>query len=464
MTEKNKDLCEELPQFIELEIVFGLITSQAFYDNIKPHLKLKYFNRINPIPGWCIEHVRKFGKVPGHSMFDIYQAKIRNGEVNQTKAKVVDHIMRRFDLEKQFDQEITLVQAIEWFRQKDQEEIAALFSEGNYVDTEKKILEYRAVKAATATKPEIFNGVDLMERELIDPNFLIPGIIPEGLSILAGKAKIGKSWLGLQFGTAIGCDGRIWGMDVEAGPVLYLALEDNAKRLQKRIEIMRGVNHGNLHNLLMANEWPRLDEGGLELLEETIVKTAGLRAIIIDCYKRIRGRRGDKSEYSYGLDYDELVDLKTLEDRYKISIILIHHTRKSVSKEDPFDEILGSTGIMAAVDAAFILKRERTKWDGSMWATGRDIQESQFAMRFDSSEGTWIMLGEAQEVAEKIKNSTITPERQEILDLLEQVGEMSPKGMATRLDKNQDTIRGRCFKMKGAGLLKEFQGKYSINK
>ena len=67
--------------------------------------------------------------------------------------------------------------------------------------------------------------------------FAVPGLIPEGCSILAGRPKLGKSWLALDIALAVARGSYCLGdLQCEQGEVLYLALEDNKRRLRSRIE------------------------------------------------------------------------------------------------------------------------------------------------------------------------------------------------------------------------------------
>jgi RecA-family ATPase len=66
--------------------------------------------------------------------------------------------------------------------------------------------------------------------------YVVPGYIAEGFSLFAGKPKLGKSWLALEIGLAVAAGSFcLGGVECEQGDVLYLALEDNRRRLQSRI-------------------------------------------------------------------------------------------------------------------------------------------------------------------------------------------------------------------------------------
>ena len=83
---------------------------------------------------------------------------------------------------------------------------------------------------------EAFSAADLLALTLPEPKWAVAGLLPAGFSVLAGKPKLGKSWLGLDIALAVALGGVALGsIHVSQGDVLYLALEDTTRRLQTRI-------------------------------------------------------------------------------------------------------------------------------------------------------------------------------------------------------------------------------------
>jgi RecA-family ATPase len=71
------------------------------------------------------------------------------------------------------------------------------------------------------------------------------GDVDEGVTLLAGAPKLGKSWLMLNVAVAVASGGKAFGsIDVEQGAVLYLAVDDNGRRLQKRLRGCCRANPG----------------------------------------------------------------------------------------------------------------------------------------------------------------------------------------------------------------------------
>lgn len=85
----------------------------------------------------------------------------------------------------------------------------------------------------------------LMAANFPEPKWAVPGILAEGVSLLAGPPKVGKSWLSLGLALAVAAGGQAFdSVPVQGGPVLYLALEDTPRRLQTRMgKLLGGRRH-----------------------------------------------------------------------------------------------------------------------------------------------------------------------------------------------------------------------------
>ncbi len=323
-------------------------------------------------------------------------------------------------------------------------------------------LSTRSSQSATSPpqqgQPSIFSLPDLLSWELPSVRWTIPELLPEGLTLLAGKPKLGKSWLALSVALSIAAGGVALGAQpVAKGDVLYLALEDNARRLQSRARRLLASMTETPNNLEFALDWPRLGEGGLAYLEEYLKAHPDLRLVVIDTWARVAPPSGERRCSQYEGDYEALTPLKRLADTYHVSILAVHHLRKTGSS-DVLDEIIGSTGVTGAVDGTLILKRDRGQTEATLFVTGRDVErEQQLALSFDATTALWTLtlVGNAEELR-------CTRARQEILDLLR---EQDPDGMSAReiaeaLEKNYHTTRSLLRKMEEAGEVRRVDGKY----
>ena len=196
--------------------------------------------------------------------------------------------------------------------------------------------------------------------ELLPLRFLIPNILPEGLNVLAGRPKIGKSWLGLDFALAVAYGGRAIGsLLVEQAAVLYLALEDGARRMQDRLRHI--TSEALPPGLTFFFDWPRTDDGGLERLGTWLDRNPGCRLVIVDTLQKIKAQARFNSN-AYEADYAAMEGMQRLAIERRVCVLLVHHLRKS-GGDDILDSVSGSVGITGASDAVLILERGRGNAD-----------------------------------------------------------------------------------------------------
>lgn len=221
--------------------------------------------------------------------------------------------------------------------------------------------------------------------------YAIPGLIPEGASMIVSAPKVGKSWMVLGIAQAIATGGSVFGsIPVAKRPVLYLALEDGWKRLQKRRRKVGGIAPPGLTFL------PTLEGDAGETIAEFLHVHAGeTPVVIVDTLQKIRGVSNGADKYAQ--DYKAIGDLKDLVDAHPgSSLILVHHTRKSEGG-DFLDSVSGTQGIAGALDAILALRRVRGSNEGTLFVTARDAAEGEYAMHWD--DGTWTLDGGSLEAA-----------------------------------------------------------------
>jgi AAA domain len=303
-----------------------------------------------------------------------------------------------------------------------------------------------------ASKP--ISAAELLGTELPPVKWAVPDVLPEGVTILGGKPKMGKSWLALGLGVSIAAGGKAIGkIPTEQGGALYLGLEDNKRRLQRRLKkILAGRTAP--QGLEVYWEWPQLDKGGVEALRAYLRRRPNTRLVVIDTLKKIRPRTGGNRSV-YDLDYEALEPLLPLAAECGVAILVVHHLRK-LEAGDPLDMISGSTGLTGGVDGALILKRDRGKQDATLVIDGRDIEvPSELALRWDADIASWLLMGEAEEYR-------ISEERRGVVELLRRVGEpMGPKEIADALEANYGSLRVILPEMVREGLVNSpTRGKY----
>lgn len=295
---------------------------------------------------------------------------------------------------------------------------------------------------------------DLMAKTFSPIKWIVPGYLVEGMTLLAGAPKLGKSWLVLDWLVAVAAGSTAMGsIDCEGGDALGLMLEDNERRLQRRLLQMQLPDVPERLTLLTA--WPTLDDGCIREIELWIDSVERPRLIVVDVFARVKGGKGAK-ETDYDADYRQAAMLQTVASKHNLSIVVIHHTRK-MAADDPFDEVSGTRGLTGAADSVLVLKRDGGTQQPILYGRGRDLEEIETALQFDKDTGTWSILGDAWQVADTI-------ERREIQQVLgRSVDPMSPTEIAELLGKSRQNIQKMLTKMRDDGkVLQVSRGRYTL--
>ena len=217
--------------------------------------------------------------------------------------------------------------------------------------------------------------------------FVIDGLIAQGLYILAGAPKVGKSWLALDMCLSIAKGEKILGLKTSQGTALYLCLEDSYARIQNRLYELTDEPTEMLYFSVMSDPIG----GGLEeQIEGFMSEHRDLKIVFIDTLQMVRS----DTDSSYGSDYKDLSVLKALADKLEIAIIVVHHTRKC-KDIDPFNMISGSTGISGCVDGSMVLiETKRGSRNAKLYCVGRDIENAEINLQFDSDLKKWVVTDE----------------------------------------------------------------------
>ena len=302
-----------------------------------------------------------------------------------------------------------------------------------------------------------FSAHSLQKMEFAPLNYLLPGLVPEGLCLLVSRPKLGKSWLVLDIAIATAVGRFVLGeLKPASGEVLYLALEDGRRRLKRRLTKL--LPSGTWpQGLTFATEWPRSDQGGLTDIENWIKKIikAGNhpRLIIVDTLAQFRKLTIGKHVYLE--DYSAISELQRLASKYNLTIIVVHHDRKSVA-DDIFDTVSGSLGLTAAADTIAIMKRQGGAV--TLHVRGRDVEEAEKALQFDKATCRWTILGEASEVRR-------SDERGRVLTALEDAGEPLPISEIISLAHlvNRNAADALLFRMVNDGDIERIKrGRYCL--
>ena len=262
-------------------------------------------------------------------------------------------------------------------------------------------------KKSEAYRLPMVSGAALQDMDLPPREFIVDGLIPCGLTLLTAAQKTGKSWMAFDLCLSVAQGTYFLGLRTMQAEALYLALEDTPQRLQDRQNILlcsEDAPHG-VYYICGAIPY-RIDSGLLEALERCLLEHPAIRLIVIDTFQMVRGGFGRK-EGAYEADYREASALKQFADKHHLAIVLLHHTRKEEASKDPFDLISGTMGLPAAADTSIVLVRSRRKGGnatadaGTMYITGRDVDEAEYKVSFDTIDMRWSIKGNLAEIRRK---------------------------------------------------------------
>lgn len=287
--------------------------------------------------------------------------------------------------------------------------------------------------------------------------YAVPGILPEGLALLAGKPKFGKSFLAMDLAIAVASGGVALGsIQCSFGEVLYCALEDSERRLHDRLHKMLPFGLEMPTRLHFETLAPRIGDGLIEQLDGWLDTHPDARLIILDTWRCIKPEtRGSASAYDE--DASGLHPLHGLaKARPGLAVLVVHHTRK-MEADDPFDTISGTHGLTGVADTLMVLARHGEA--AKLSAQGRDLDGYEKALTRNAVTGSWLISGDARELAK-------TGERQAILDVLtEAEGEtISLAAIASATGKKKDNLVHLLKSLVGEGLVEKVgHGKYRSN-
>ena len=292
------------------------------------------------------------------------------------------------------------------------------------------------------------DGESLMSLPLKPLNFVVDSLLSQGLHILAGSPKVGKSWLALWLSVMVAKGEPIWGMSVKQGTTLYLCLEDSTLRIQNRLFEITEDAPANVH---FSTESDILGKGLEQQLHTFLAEHPDTVLVIIDTLQMIRGGNYDNT---YANDYRDLSALKQIADTGGIAILLIHHLRKELA-DDVFNRISGTTAISGAVDSSFTLVEDkRGSGKAKLSCIGRDIEYRELTLE-RNAENVWELIADSKTQPELMGDRIVyllaelmrartefigTPT--ELSEKIDPVGveRISPKKVSRLILQNLDTL------------------------
>jgi hypothetical protein len=264
---------------------------------------------------------------------------------------------------------------------------------------------------STRNESRIKTAAQLLKMEFPPIKWIVDGLIGDGMTMIVGAPKIGKSWFVLGLALAAAQKGRFLGqLPAAADGVLYLALEDTDRRLQNRLKKMGATQIDNFH---ITTQW----NDGLIGLKNYLSSHRDINLVIIDTLARFANI---EDMNAYAETTNALAGIKRIADDLKIAIVVIHHagkgknTRDQFKKGDWMEAALGSTGLTGATDSTIYIFRDRengegqtgTKKAGELRVTGRDSADQKYKLVFDGTIGSWTIDNQASPGATQGKGNS----------------------------------------------------------
>ena len=216
-----------------------------------------------------------------------------------------------------------------------------------------------------------YSGPELQALVFPPQRFAVPDLVPEGLTVLAGAPKLGKSWLALAMAAAVAGGERFLGaIDVEQGPALVLALEDGERRLHERMAMILGPGSTYPDELFIDFDPP---PDLLGTLTEHLDAQPETRLIVVDTFTKVRPPTPAGGP-SYVDDYAFAGKLQSFALNRGVALLVVHHTRKGRS-DDFVEGVSGTHGITGAADSIVLLDRDRSAEGAVLHVTGRDLRD-----------------------------------------------------------------------------------------
>ena len=282
---------------------------------------------------------------------------------------------------------------------------------------------------------------EIMDMKFANTSWYINKLFTNGVNLLCGASKSGKSWFVQQLCLAIASGDEFLDAGSTRAECWYMAMEDDEELSQVRLKKM--LQGGNVPDGFyisyeiypmdkISNDRPTLTE----YLEANLRRNPKIKIIVIDTFQKIRS----SALYGEGMfahDYRDISTFKQLAEKYKVCIIIVHHLNKMRDKDadgDPFSKINGTNGLMASADCIFLLNRKRGEDTATLTFTGRKIGEDSWSIRQNQTNMKWQKIGTAEE--ERVKREKEEYDKDEYVNTIRSL-----------LRNNNGSWTGTCTKL-----------------
>lgn len=285
------------------------------------------------------------------------------------------------------------------------------------------------------------DAADLMDLELAPLRWIVPGLLPEGTSVLVAPPKVGKSCLVYQIAAEVALGGALFGERVESGAAMYLALEDGQRRGQDRLRAALAGRTMPRGRLTVRWSAPRIGDGLEELLTDWLDAHEDATFCAIDTLGKVRPKATGKSS-AYDVDVQDIGRLQELFRDRGVALVLVHHTNKGTS-DDFVEQVSGTYGVAGSVDTVININRKRSEAFGAISVAGRDVADNRISARFSGL--LWTAAPDA------IDEASI--QRQEIYLTVQALQPTWPKKVADKLGMERTNAQHLMSRMADEGAL-----------
>jgi hypothetical protein len=294
----------------------------------------------------------------------------------------------------------------------------------------------------------VIDGETLADKRLLPTRFCVQTLLPQGVTILGGAPKVGKSWLVLDLCVSVAKGEPIWNLPTTKGTTLYLCLEDTERRVQERL---LSITDDVPANAFFAVAAKTLAEGLAEQIKQFVLEHPDTALVAIDTLQIVRG---SETDVSYANDYQEIRQMKALADELGIALLLVHHLRKQ-GDSDPLNKLSGTTGISGAVDAVFVLDKSRRNQSGATHiCTGRDIEYRELELNFTKDTCQWELIADSAEMPKLL----LPAEMVKLIEFMQSVGSFA--GSNSELTERFNSFSGETVSAKA---LKQMMNKWRFS-